>query len=114
LQELGDGDIEKEHCAVYERLMDALAGEPTPRADDDDFEAWNVALGDGVDLPNKQCWVAAMLQLGMAISPNEFLPEILGFNVASRPCPPALPLTTYTVVLRGPAVPLDGHCPRAS
>jgi hypothetical protein len=80
-EELGDGDIQKEHCAVYERLMDSLAGKRTPKADDDDFTDWN--RGAEGEIVNKQPYVAAMLQLAMSISPNEFLPEILGFNVGS-------------------------------
>lgn len=80
-EELGDGDLAKEHCAVYENLMDSLAGSRTSKADEEDFYEWNKSLTNG-ELPNKQPYVAAMLQLAMSISPNEFLPEMLGFNVS--------------------------------
>lgn len=86
-EELGDGDLHKEHCAVYERLMDSLQGEDTPRADDETFVDWN--RNENGEIPNKQPYVAAMLQLAMSTSPNEFLPEILGFNVSL----PILPST---------------------
>lgn len=106
-EELGDGNLDKEHCKIFENLIDNIALPPgtrtgsskdtgtgavgggsrykrTPKADEHEFLRWNASLGESGAIENAQPFVAAMLQLAMSISPNEFLPEILGFNVSER------------------------------
>lgn len=82
-EELGDGDLSKNHVSVYEQLIN---------------ETGNSAIGLGhekrfvsnVHNPNQdqRVWTAALAQLLISLFPEEMLPEILGFNMAyeSLPC----------------------------
>lgn len=97
-EELGDGDLERSHVGAYERLMDQLAsaaGEVAPpKGEDRAFTEW---LGAGTppspDNPspdtegNDRCWRAAVVQLALSVSPNELLPESLGFNASYEGLP---------------------------
>ena len=93
-EELGDGDIERSHVAAYEGLMNKLADEegsgPAPKGFEDEFVRWLEIEGEQ---PNKQPWIAALLQLTVTISPEEFLPEILGFNLSYEGLPLHLLIT---------------------
>lgn len=95
-EELGDGDLARSHVAIYEALMDSLqphdAG-PAPKGEDRHFTEW-AGAGDAVsEAPgtdtsgNDRCWRAAIVQLCLSVSPNEFLPEALGFNMAYESLP---------------------------
>ncbi|KAI9049978.1 hypothetical protein LZ554_006124 [Drepanopeziza brunnea f. sp. 'monogermtubi'] len=73
-EELGDGDLEKNHVHVFHKLIDSVApGFPT--AEELDFGHPRHQL-DEVSV-----WRAAIAQLLISLFPHEFLPEILGFNL---------------------------------
>ncbi|EKD12995.1 uncharacterized protein L3040_007078 [Drepanopeziza brunnea f. sp. 'multigermtubi'] len=73
-EELGDGDLEKNHVHVFHKLIDSVApGFPT--AAELDFGHPRHQL-DEVSV-----WRAAIAQLLISLFPHEFLPEILGFNL---------------------------------
>lgn len=73
-EELGDGDLEKNHVRVYHKLMEEI-GAGLPEEDAADF----VHPRHGLD--EVHVWKAAVAQLLISLFPNEFLPEILGFNM---------------------------------
>ncbi|KAL8901685.1 MAG: hypothetical protein Q9207_005086 [Kuettlingeria erythrocarpa] len=72
-EELGDGDLVKNHVHVYRELM-AEIGHPLPAAD-------SRAFVDDLGMDAPQVWKAAVAQLLISLFPHEFLPEILGFNM---------------------------------
>ncbi|KAI4667591.1 uncharacterized protein J4E88_010255 [Alternaria novae-zelandiae] len=79
-EELGDGDLAKNHVQVYRELMEDIeAG--LPAADSEDF------IHPRHDLTEARCWKAAMAQLTISLFPHEFLPEALGFNMAYESLP---------------------------
>ena len=75
-EELGDGDLTKHHVYLYRQLLED-AGCPLPDGHSADFI--EPSLWDGVN--NHGAWEAAVAQLLISLFPNEFLPEILGFNM---------------------------------
>jgi hypothetical protein len=79
-EELGDGDLAKNHVHVYRDLMnDIEAG--LPAADSEDF------IHPRHELTEARCWEAAMAQLTISLFPHDFLPEALGFNMAYESLP---------------------------
>ncbi|EWC47538.1 hypothetical protein DRE_00506 [Drechslerella stenobrocha 248] len=73
-EELGDGDIEKNHVYIYRRLMEVV--EPQlPTGDDPDF------IHPRHKLNEHGVWKAAVAQLLISLFPHQFLPEIIGFNM---------------------------------
>ncbi|KAL9012052.1 MAG: hypothetical protein Q9173_003155 [Seirophora scorigena] len=72
-EELGDGDLVKNHVHIYRKLM-AEIGHPLPAADSREFV-------DDIEMDAPQVWKAAVAQLLISLFPHEFLPEILGFNM---------------------------------
>jgi hypothetical protein len=79
-EELGDGDLAKNHVHVYRDLMNDIdAG--LPAADSENF------IHPRHDLTEARCWKAAMAQLTISLFPHEFLPEALGFNMAYESLP---------------------------
>lgn len=72
-EELGDGDLDKNHVYVYKQLMSKI-GVDLPSADAEDFTHL-------VATDQPHVWKAAISQLLISLFPNEFLPEILGFNM---------------------------------
>lgn len=75
-EELGDGDLSKHHVYLYRQLLKDV-GCPLPDGHSADFIKSSV--WDGVN--NHGAWEAAVGQLLISLFPNEFLPEILGFNM---------------------------------
>ncbi|KAI2634780.1 hypothetical protein GGS26DRAFT_524238 [Hypomontagnella submonticulosa] len=75
-EELGDGDLSKHHVYLYRQLL-ADIGHPLPDGHSADFI--NPSYWEGVN--NRGAWEAAVGQLLISLFPNEFLPEILGFNM---------------------------------
>ena len=75
-EELGDGDLSKHHVYLYRQLLEDV-GCPLPEGHSADFIKPD--LWDGVN--NHGAWIAAVGQLLISLFPNEFLPEILGFNL---------------------------------
>ena len=79
-EELGDGDVTKNHVHVYRELMnDIEAG--LPAADSEDF------IHPRHELTETRCWKAALAQLTISLFPHDFLPEVLGFNMAYESLP---------------------------
>ncbi|XPS92728.1 hypothetical protein M3J09_002110 [Ascochyta lentis] len=79
-EELGDGDLAKNHVYVYQQLMnDINAG--LPAADTEDF------IDSRHNLDQTRCWKAAMAQLLISLFPHDYLPESLGFNMAYESLP---------------------------
>lgn len=73
-EELGDGDLDKNHVQVYRELMkDIVPG--LPAGDTMDF------IHPRHELNEPSVWKAAIAQLLISLFPHEFLPEILGFNL---------------------------------
>jgi hypothetical protein len=73
-EELGDGDLAKNHVNLYHNLLETVApGLPT--AEVLDFGHPRHGLG------TLSVWKSAIAQLLISIFPHEFLPEILGFNL---------------------------------
>jgi hypothetical protein len=73
-EELGDGDLAKNHVFLWRDLMhDIKASLPAPH--DEDF------IHPRHQLDKSHIWKAATAQLLISIFPHEFLPEILGFNL---------------------------------
>ena len=73
-EELGDGDLKKNHVHVYRELMKDI--EPQlPKGDSIDY----IHPRHGLDEP--RVWKAAVAQLLISLFPHDFLPEILGFNL---------------------------------
>jgi hypothetical protein len=79
-EELGDGDVDKNHVRVYENLMQDI-GAGLPAADSVDF----ISPRHGMD--SLRCWKAAVAQLLISLFPHDFLPEVLGFNMAYETLP---------------------------
>ncbi|KAL1885854.1 hypothetical protein Plec18167_001350 [Paecilomyces lecythidis] len=73
-EELGDGDLRKNHVFLYQQLLEKISS-PLPAGDSEDFIHPRHGLKDvGV-------WRASVAQLLISLFPHEFLPEILGFNL---------------------------------
>jgi hypothetical protein len=79
-EELGDGDLAKNHVHVYRELMNDIdAG--LPAGDSEDF------IHPRHQLNEVRCWKAALAQMLVSLFPNDFLPEALGFNMAYESLP---------------------------
>ncbi|KAF2124340.1 hypothetical protein P153DRAFT_350282 [Dothidotthia symphoricarpi CBS 119687] len=79
-EELGDGDLAKNHIYVYRKLMDDI-GAGLPAADSKDF------IHPRHGMNETRCWKAAVAQLLISLFSHEFLPEALGFNMAYESLP---------------------------
>lgn len=79
-EELGDGDLDKNHVHVYRKLMDDI-GAGLPAADLKDF------IHPRHEVNEVRCWKAAIAQLTISLFPHDFLPEALGFNMAYESLP---------------------------
>ncbi|KAK6538237.1 hypothetical protein TWF694_011116 [Orbilia ellipsospora] len=75
-EELGDGDLAKNHVHVYSKLLESIG--------------LDIGAGDSSRFIDKSenpgsdphVWAAAVAQLALGSFPDELLPEILGFNLA--------------------------------
>lgn len=76
LEELGEGQPSKNHVGIYRRL---LASQGNPRWEDLDDEYY----------------VQGALQLAMAQNAEQFLPEIIGYNLGYEQLPLHLLITAY-------------------
>lgn len=79
-EELGDGDLDKNHVAVYRDLLKEI-GAGLPEGDTLDF------IHPRHKLNEPRIWKAALAQLLISLFSHEFLPEILGFNMAYEGLP---------------------------
>ncbi|KAK6339763.1 hypothetical protein TWF718_009157 [Orbilia javanica] len=75
-EELGDGDVEKNHVYIYRRLIESICPD-LPAGDSIDF----IHPRHNLHLSEPGPWKAAVAQLLISLFPHEFLPEILGFNM---------------------------------
>lgn len=73
-EELGDGDIDKNHVHVFRELLEE-GGIQLPSSDSPDF----IQPSQGLDI--QHVWRAGVAQLLISLFPHEFFPEILGFNL---------------------------------
>ena len=79
-EELGDGDLTKNHVRVYRDLMRDI-GADIPEGDTADF------IHPRHELNELRVWKAAIAQLLISLFPHDFLPESLGFNMAYEGLP---------------------------
>ncbi|CAP61784.1 uncharacterized protein PODANS_5_3110 [Podospora anserina S mat+] len=73
-EELGDGDLGKNHILLYKELLQSV-GVDLPNGDSLDF------IHPRHGMEDETIWRYAIGQLLISVFPNEFLPEILGFNL---------------------------------
>lgn len=73
-EELGDGDLNKNHVHIYRKLMRDIRSE-LPDGDTIDF------IHPRHRLNQPRIWKAAVAHLLVSLFPHEFLAEILGFNL---------------------------------
>ncbi|WP_189609140.1 iron-containing redox enzyme family protein [Pigmentiphaga litoralis] len=76
LEELGDGDPGKNHVVLYNALLDS-----------NDCNTWQTL--------NDDHFVQGAIQLALATHADEFLPEIIGFNLGYEQLPLHLLITSY-------------------
>lgn len=86
-EELGDGDLDKNHIKVYRDLMQEIDAR-LPEPNSEDF------IHPRHDLNDLRVWKAAIAQLLISLFPHDFLPEVLGFNMAYETLPLHLMKTT--------------------
>lgn len=75
-EELGDGDFTRNHVFVYNQLLEEI-GCPLPDPQTHDF----IKSPSSEAMNDQRSWKSAVAQLLISLFPNEFLPEILGFNM---------------------------------
>lgn len=80
-EELGDGDLAKNHVYVYEELMREIGETDLPAGDTEDF------IHPRHELDEVRVWRAAVAQLLVSLFAHDFLPESLGFNMAYEGLP---------------------------
>lgn len=73
-EELGDGDLRKNHVHLYHKLLEGLSAD-LPQPETLDFGHSRHQLNE------LSVWKSAIAQLLISLFPQEFLPEILGFNL---------------------------------
>lgn len=97
-EELGDGDLAKNHVHLYRATL-AEIGINMPPGDSAAF----IEPGHGMD--DVSVWKSAVAQLLISLFPNEFLPEILGFNMHFE----QLTLTTLKAAKELPLFGISGY-----
>ena len=75
-EELGDGDLNKNHVQLYVKLLQSF-GSKLPAGDTMEFIDLKVNPNDDACV-----WAAANVQLALGLFSDDVLPEILGFNLA--------------------------------
>ncbi|WVF71086.1 hypothetical protein IAT40_005883 [Kwoniella sp. CBS 6097] len=80
-EEFGDGDIQKNHVFLYEKLLKQLGFARSGHEQGFD----DLATDEGVP----RCWEAAVAQqcIGLLASTRDYFPEALGFNMAYEALP---------------------------
>ncbi|KAK6357539.1 hypothetical protein TWF718_001848 [Orbilia javanica] len=79
-EELGDGDLARNHVHIYSELLKSLNSETISHLG----PGYSSSFIDESQNPGRDInsWVAAIAQLSLGSFPQELLPEILGFNLA--------------------------------
>ncbi|KAK7937655.1 uncharacterized protein PG986_014523 [Apiospora aurea] len=90
-EELGDGHVERNHVFLYQKLLRSVIGGTDgsnghvlslpPAADSLEF----VERAGELEMDDPQVWKAATAQLLISLFPDDFMPEILGFNLQYEP-----------------------------
>ncbi|KAF3940249.1 hypothetical protein ABW19_dt0207988 [Dactylella cylindrospora] len=75
-EELGDGDLAKNHVHVYSKLLQSV-GIEIGTGDSPKFVSSDENPGN-----DPRVWAAAIAQLALGMFPDQLLPEIIGFNLA--------------------------------
>lgn len=89
-EELGDGDLRKNHVAVYRELLKSLDVDDIGAGDSKEFISPSHNVNN-----DARVWTAAMAQLSISLFPEAFLPEILGFNMSYETLPLHLLITIH-------------------
>ncbi|MAM86112.1 MAG: hypothetical protein CME36_02235 [unclassified Hahellaceae] len=76
LEELGDGDPAQNHVVLYQRLLTAYGAEDLPELGDDHY-------------------LQGALQLAMGYHADEFVPELIGYNLGYEQLPLHLLITAF-------------------
>lgn len=79
-EELGDGDLSKNHAAIFRRLLHDIQAQ-LPEADSTEFIERDFLRGPQDAASEDALWKGATAQLLISLLPSEFLPEVLGFNM---------------------------------
>ncbi|KAF8454434.1 hypothetical protein BDZ91DRAFT_560626 [Kalaharituber pfeilii] len=87
-EELGDGDIDKNHVWVYRQLINSTGNSSIGLGHEKKFVS-------NVHNPNQdpRVWTAAVSQQCISLFPDDMLPEMLGFNMAYETLPCHLLMT---------------------
>ncbi|KAK2766746.1 hypothetical protein FQN54_006060 [Arachnomyces sp. PD_36] len=97
-EELGDGHLDQHHVKVFEDLLGEFEPDlPSPTT--------KAILHPRYRLGSLKYWRAAVAQLLVSLFPDEFLPEILGFNMHFE----CLQLDTMQAAKELPEVSLDAY-----
>ncbi|WWC88961.1 uncharacterized protein L201_003876 [Kwoniella dendrophila CBS 6074] len=100
-EEFGDGDLEKNHIYLYEKLLNEMKlgkletlKDGNVKSSSGDKKGFDGLLEEEQGIP--KCWEAAIAQqcIGLLSSTNEFFPEALGFNMSYESLPYHLLVTT--------------------
>ena len=75
-EELGDGDLEKNHVHLYRELLRSCGSKP-PAGESIEFV--DAKLNPANDA---HVWTTATLQLCLGLFPDDFLPDAFGYNLA--------------------------------
>ncbi|WWC69838.1 uncharacterized protein I206_103781 [Kwoniella pini CBS 10737] len=99
-EEFGDGDLEKNHIYLYEKLLnDTKLGaiQSNGKTAPGDIRGFD-GLEEDQGVP--RCWEAAVAQqcIGLLASTREFFPEALGFNLAYESLPYHLLVTARELI----------------
>lgn len=89
-EELGDGDIEKNHASLYRKLLESIDADDIGTGDSEEFILSHYNMNN-----ESQVWTGAITQLSISLFPELFLPEILGFNMCYESLPLYLLITIY-------------------
>jgi len=82
LEELGDGVAQQNHVAIYRKLLAEYSVDDWTEIDDKYFRQ-------------------GAIQLALAAMADDFLPEVLGFNLGYEQLPSHLPITAYELAELG-------------
>jgi hypothetical protein len=89
-EELGDGDLRKNHVWVYQQLLKSIDADDIGTGDSKEFISSSQNMNN-----DARVWTAATAQLCISLFPESFLPEILGFNMSYESLPLHLLITIY-------------------
>ncbi|CAF1322265.1 unnamed protein product [Adineta ricciae] len=89
-EELGDGDLQKNHVWIYRELLQSIGVDDIGTGDSEEFVSSIRNVNN-----DARVWTAAIAQLCISLFPETFLPEILGFNMSYECLPLHLLITIH-------------------